>query len=157
MEFKELILRKDLLAYSFFLTKNRSDAEDLLHDTYIRVFSKGDSMDYIKNLKSYFLTIMHNLYIDKIRKQKYRDNQHLKNQPLETFNHAESNLLMRDILKIIDSIREDWREPFLMHYKGFNYNEMAQITGFNVETLRLRVFYARRDLIKKLKEAKIIL
>jgi RNA polymerase sigma-70 factor, ECF subfamily len=148
--------QKDLLAYSFFLTKSKGDAEDLLQDTYIRVFSKGENIVQIKNIKSYMMTIMHNIYIDGIRKQKlrYRYTNDLTKTNREPFyNNIESKMYSQDILNIIKLIREEWREPLLMYYSGFDYLEMSDRTGLKVETLRMRVFYAKQELRRKLQRS----
>jgi RNA polymerase sigma-70 factor, ECF subfamily len=154
MDAQVLKYQKELLAYSYFLTKNRSDADDLLHDTMLRVFSKREFFNQINNVKSYLMTVMHNIYIDSVRKQKLRlryNNYQLETQFEPFANNSESKMVMDDIYKYIQSIKQDWREPFLMHYQGFSYDEMSEKTGLNVETLRMRVFYARQDLGKKLK------
>ena len=62
--------QKDLLAYAFYLTKSKEKAEDLLQDTYIRIFSKERNLAEIKSLKSYLMTIMYNIHIDSMRKKK---------------------------------------------------------------------------------------
>jgi RNA polymerase sigma factor (sigma-70 family) len=147
--------QKDLFAYAFFLTKNKVDAEDLLQDMYIRVFSKERNLEQIKNLKAYFMTIIYNIYIDRIRKKKrtirYHNTLLIQGEP--TINDAEANMNYKDIYNIIQSIRADWRESFLMYCKGFEYKEMSQEIGSNVETIRMRVFYAKQELRRKLQSS----
>jgi RNA polymerase sigma-70 factor, ECF subfamily len=147
--------QKDLLAYSFFLTKSKGDAEDLLQDTYIRVFSKGENIVQIKNIKSYLMAIMHNIYIDGIRKQKlrYRYTNDLSKTNGEPFyNNIESKMYSQDIHNIIKLIREEWREPLLMYYSGFGYIEMSDRTGLKIETLRMRIYYAKKELKSRLEK-----
>jgi RNA polymerase sigma factor (sigma-70 family) len=147
--------QKDLFAYSFFLTKSKDDAEDLLQDTYIRVFSKGESIVKIKNIKSYLMAIMHNIYIDGIRKQKlrYRYTKDLTKTNGELFyNNIESKMYSQDIHNTIKLIREEWREPLLMYYLGFGYIEMSHKTGLKVETLRMRIYYAKKELKNRLEK-----
>jgi RNA polymerase sigma-70 factor, ECF subfamily len=147
--------QKDLLAYSFFLTKSKGDAEDLLQDTYIRVFSKGENIVQIKNMKSYLMAIMHNIYIDGIRKQKlrYRYTNDLSKTNGEPFyNNIESKMYSQDIHNIIKLIREEWREPLLMYYSGFGYIEMSDRTGLKIETLRMRIYYAKKELKSRLEK-----
>jgi RNA polymerase sigma-70 factor, ECF subfamily len=154
---EQLILthQKELLAYSFFLTKNKSDAEDLLQDAFIRIFAKEEPISTIKNIKSYLIATLRNMYVDNVRKQKLKakyQNWITLNQSDLTSNNSEVNMNCQDIYAKIGEIRIEWREPFLLHYQGFSYDEMVQKTGLNVETLRMRVFYARRELMQKLKK-----
>jgi RNA polymerase sigma-70 factor, ECF subfamily len=154
---EQLILthQKELLAYSFVLTKNKSDAEDLLQDAFTRIFAKKEPISTIKNIKSYLIATLRNMYVDNVRKQKLKakyQNWITLNQSDLVSNNSEVNMNCQDIYTKIGEIRKEWREPFLLHYQGFSYDEMAQKMGLNVETLRMRVFYARRDLMQKLKK-----
>jgi RNA polymerase sigma-70 factor, ECF subfamily len=141
--------QKELLAFAFFLTKNKDKAEDLRQDTYTRVFSKELNFAHIKNIKSYLNTIMYNIYIDGIRKEKrkmrYYDNL-LRTQEKISHNNAESDFNCEDIHKNIQSIKADWRELLLMYSNGFEYAEIAKKTGLNIGTLRMRIYYAKREL-----------
>jgi RNA polymerase sigma factor (sigma-70 family) len=146
--------QKDLLAYAFYLTKSKEKAEDLLQDTYIRVFSKERNLAEIKSIKSYLMTIMYNIYIDSMRKkQRYIRycNTMLQMHAEPSANNVEANMNYNDIYKIVQSIKTEWRETFLMYCNGFEYSEMSQQIGLNVETLRMRVFYAKQELRRKLR------
>ncbi len=148
--------QKDLLAYAFYLTKSKEKAEDLLQDTYIRIFSKERNLAEIKSLKSYLMTIMYNIYIDSMRKKKRYIrycNTILQTHEEPSVNNVEANMNYNDIYKIVQSIKIEWRETFLMYCNGFEYNEISQQIGLNVETLRMRVFYAKQELRRKLRSS----
>jgi RNA polymerase sigma-70 factor, ECF subfamily len=148
--------QKDLLAYAFYLTKSKEKAEDLLQDTYIRVFSKERNLAEIKSIKSYLMTIMYNIHIDSMRKkQRYIRycNTMLQMHGEPSTNNVEADMNYKDIHKIVQSIKTEWRETFLMYCNGFEYKEMSQQIGLNVETLRMRVFYAKQELRRKLRSS----
>src|SRR5947209_11691210 len=52
------------------LCGNAADADDLVHDTYERALRSWDRYAERGNLKAWLVAIMHNLFIDRCRKQK---------------------------------------------------------------------------------------
>jgi RNA polymerase sigma factor (sigma-70 family) len=152
-----LAYQKDLKAYAYRLSKNTIDAEDLVQDTYVRIYSRTN-FDLIHNVKSYLMSMMHNIYIDNTRRKKLRQ-QHQKhlqnivfadNEP--TIENTEISINLQDIYKQIEQIKVEWREPFLLFYQGYEYEEMTKKTGVKINLLRSRVFYARLELAKKLQK-----
>jgi RNA polymerase sigma factor (sigma-70 family) len=152
-----LAYQKDLKAYAYKLSKNAIDAEDLVQDTYVRIYSRTN-FDLIHNVKSYLMSMMHNIYIDNTRRKKLRQQhqRHLQNivfaDDEPTMENTEISVNVQDIYKQIEQIKVEWREPFLLFYQGYEYEEMTKKTGVKIDLLRSRVFYARRELAKKLKK-----
>jgi RNA polymerase sigma factor (sigma-70 family) len=157
MENKILSYQKDLKAYAILLSKNTIDAEDLVQDTYLRIFSRAN-IELIKNVRGYLMSMMHNIYIDNTRRKKNRQKyqEHLQNivfaDSEPTIENTEISINVQDIYKQIEQIKDEWREPFLLFYQGYDYEEMTKKTGIKVDLLRSRVFYARRELAKKLQK-----
>ncbi|NJN32952.1 MAG: RNA polymerase sigma factor [Saprospiraceae bacterium] len=149
-----LTYRKELLRYSFNLTKDKDNAEDLLQDTFMRVLPRFDILSEVKNIKSYLMTTMRNIHIDNIRRQK-RQKQYqnqLLNESFTADNDSESDMVCQDIKKHIQALKIEWREPLIMYYLGHSYDEMSASTGVSIPNLRLRLFYARRELRIRLSE-----
>ncbi|MGB0838536.1 MAG: sigma factor-like helix-turn-helix DNA-binding protein [Chitinophagales bacterium] len=44
----------------------------------------------------------------------------------------------------------EYRIPFMMHYKGFKYQEIANDLSLPLGTVKSRIFFARRELKQKL-------
>jgi RNA polymerase sigma factor (sigma-70 family) len=157
MENKILACQKDLKAYAYRLSENTIDAEDLVQDTYVRALSRAN-FEIIRNVKSYLMSMMHNIYIDNTRRKKLnlQHKKHLENTVFAhkepTIENTEIYINLQDIYKQIDQIKDEWREPFLLFYQGYEYEEMTKKTGVKINLLRSRVFYARRELAKKLQK-----
>ena len=49
-------LRKDAYRFAYWLTGNKYDAEDVLHNAYLNVLKKSEEIDLSRNFKSWFLT-----------------------------------------------------------------------------------------------------
>jgi RNA polymerase sigma-70 factor (ECF subfamily) len=59
-------------------------------------------------------------------------------------------MVMQEIEKALDSISKDFSVPFMMHYKGFKYQEIADELGLPLGTVKSRIFFARKELQKRI-------
>ena len=76
------------------------------------------------------------------------DNQYFLNaSPSQTVqNGAESGILMQELQKMVDSLDDSIRIPFLMHYYGYKYQEIAEQLDLPLGTVKSRIFFARKEL-----------
>ena len=61
-------------------------------------------------------------------------------------NHAESNIMMKEIIGMVEDLEESIKIPFLMHYQGFKYQEIADHLDLPLGTVKSRIFFARKEL-----------
>ena len=61
-------------------------------------------------------------------------------------NEADSNIMMDELTKMINNLEETMRVPFLMHYQGFKYQEIADHLELPLGTVKSRIFFARKEL-----------
>lgn len=47
---------------------------------------------------------------------------------------------MQELNAMIDSLEENIRVPFVMHYEGFKYQEIADIFDLPLGTVKSRIF-----------------
>ena len=66
-------------------------------------------------------------------------------------NLAYSSFAMKDIKKAIDKLDNIYREPFMMHFKGFKYFEIAEKLEIPIGTVKNRIHIARKELKTQLK------
>ena len=153
MEFKT-----SLRAFAHHLTKNSDDADDLLQETHYRALSNHDKFAEGTNIKAWLFTIMKNIFINNYRRKSRRktvfDNTEdqfiLNSAPAISGNGAESNLMMANIKSAIDGLDMQYRKPFLMHYEGFKYQEIADDMKLPLGTVKSRIFFARKLLKEEL-------
>ncbi|HNR06814.1 MAG TPA: RNA polymerase sigma factor [Saprospiraceae bacterium] len=154
-----LDLHKDrLLRFAFNLTRNQDDAKDLLQETYFRALTNREKFQEGTNLKAWLLTIMRNLFINNYRKKaKTRvlfdstDNLFFLNSGSNsTGNQGESNILMDELTHMVDELDESIRYPFVKHYEGYKYQEIADDMQLPLGTVKSRIFFARQDLKSKI-------
>lgn len=156
VEFVHYFSRFEALLYSFAfrLTKNEEEAQDLVQETAYKAFKYRNLYQPHTNLRAWLMTIMRNTFINDYRKQKRR--QTLNDQTSNDYfinsgsqmarNNGESDVTIEELQAIVNEL-EDWtRIPFLMHYQGFKYEEIADELNIPLGTVKSRIFFARKQL-----------
>jgi RNA polymerase sigma-70 factor (ECF subfamily) len=150
------------------MTRNPSDAEDLVQETMLRAYRSFDRFEPGTNLKAWLFRILTNAYINTYRKRQ-REPQKVSSDDLEEFdlyrelkNHdpqfAETpeslvldNLVDSDILEAIEQLPDQFRlAVVLSDIEGFTYAEMADIMDVPMGTVMSRLHRGRKALQKRL-------
>ncbi len=143
-----------LNSFAFNLTKSSEDAQDLFQETAFRALSNKEKFRPGTNFKAWMFTIMKNIFINNYRK-KVKANTiidstenlfYINSGSNVIFNDAESNILMDELVKMIEELDETIKTPFLMHFEGFKYQEIADELELPLGTVKSRIFFARKAL-----------
>lgn len=148
-----------LKPFALKLTKDSEDANDLLQETMLKAFTNRDKFAEGTNLKAWLYTIMKNTFITNyqrlVRRNTFIDtteNLHYINSSENiTQNLAFSTFAMEDINKAIEKLEESFRQPFIMHFRGFKYHEIAEKLHIPIGTVKNRIHIARKELKDRLK------
>lgn len=147
-------LRRTLFSFALNLTKDEESARDLVQETAFKAFKYRDRYEPQTNLRAWLMTIMRNSFINEYRKRKRRQtlNDNTSNDYLldsghqSVSNQGESTVMQEEIIKVVNTL-EDWvRIPFLMHFQGFKYEEIADELEVPLGTIKSRIFFARQKL-----------
>src|SRR5688572_7501604 len=130
---KLLVCSTSLRSFALYLTRDMEEADDLLQETHYRALSNQDKFSDGTNFKAWLFTIMKNIFINNYRRKTRRntiidstDNQYFINYRNRTSeNKAPANMLMEEMQNAIKDMSEEYRKPFMMHYRGFKYLEIA--------------------------------
>jgi RNA polymerase sigma-70 factor, ECF subfamily len=57
---------------------------------------------------------------------------------------------MQEITGMIERLDDSIRIPFLMHYQGFKYQEIADELQLPLGTVKSRIFFARKELKERI-------
>jgi RNA polymerase sigma-70 factor (ECF subfamily) len=149
------------------MTRNPSDAEDLVQETYLRAFRGFGGFTEGTNLKAWLYRILTNGYINSYRK-KQREPQTVEGpDDLDEWylfdrlgarnveGSAEEAVLDRipdaDVKVALESLPENFRIPVLLaDVEGFSYKEIAEIMGTPIGTVMSRLHRGRKALEKAL-------
>lgn len=143
-----------LNAFAYNLTKNAEDAKDLFQETAFRAMTNREKFRPGTNFKAWLFTIMKNIFINNYRKKvkantiiDSTDNMYYINSGKNTIrNSAESSIMMKELTRMVQSLDDSLKIPFVMHYEGFKYQEIAEELNLPLGTVKSRIFFARREL-----------
>lgn len=147
-----------LHAFAYNLTKNVEDAKDLFQETAYRALTNRDKFRPGTNFKAWLFTIMKNIFINNYRKKAKAntildstDNMYYINSGNTLIsNSAQSAIMMKELGRLVASLDESIKIPFMMHYEGFKYQEIADELDLPLGTVKSRIFFARKELKEKI-------
>lgn len=135
------------------LTRDINDAEDLIQETIVRALINKDKFQEGTNIRAWLFTIMKNIFINDYRKKSKRntvidttENLYYLNSSSTISNAGERTFVMNDIRNALLKISNELRVPFMMHYKGYKYYEIAEQLNLPLGTVKSRIFFARKEL-----------
>jgi RNA polymerase sigma-70 factor (ECF subfamily) len=161
-----LPMMRDLYGAALRLTRNPTDAEDLLQETYLRAYRGFGGFEPGTNLRAWLYRILTNAFINIYRKRQ-REPQTISDDELdewylydrlggrETEPSAESRVLEalpdRDVQEAVQSLPEQFRLAVLLaDVEGFSYREIAEILQVPIGTVMSRLHRGRKTLERRL-------
>jgi RNA polymerase sigma-70 factor (ECF subfamily) len=152
-------LSSALKPFALRLTKDSEEANDLLQETVLKAYTNREKFTDGTNLKAWLYTIMKNTFITNYQRMIRRntfidttDNLHYLNSSENiSENLAYSSFAMKDINKAILKLDDTYKTPFLMHFRGFKYHEIAEKLNIPIGTVKNRIHIARKELKDMLK------
>ncbi len=147
-------LTPSLNSFAYNLTKNREEAEDLYQETAFRAYTNRDKFNPGTNFKAWLFTIMKNIFINNYRRKVKMNtimdatdnNYYINSGKNKIGNGGEASILMQELDGMIESLDVDIKQPFLMHFTGYKYQEIADQLGLPLGTVKSRIFFARKAL-----------
>jgi RNA polymerase sigma factor (sigma-70 family) len=161
LEFNNQVLQlsRKLFLHAFRFLRRQDEAEDAVQEVFIRLWNKREELEKYNSLEALAVTSVRNYCIDILRRRKIMTNEDQENHkgihdtspsPSEAMENNESWQILN---KIIQQLPDLYREIVtLKDIDGLSYEEIVDVTGQNVNTLRVNLSRARkmiRDEYKK--------
>ncbi len=165
--FDEIVYRyKDrLFNFVYRFVGDRETAEDIVQETFLRVFRKRREYRALANFSTWIFTIAGNLAKSELRRRKrwrflYIDRggederkMELPDNSWRPDNVTQSALAEEMIQQAIDSLPPKYREVVILRdVQNMSYQEIAEIVGCPVGTVKSRVNRGRLRLQSKLRK-----
>jgi RNA polymerase sigma-70 factor (ECF subfamily) len=158
------------------IMRNPDDAEDLVQETYLKAYRFFENFKPDTNARAWIMTIMMNTFRTRYRKLQKEpvkvDYDAVENflpfgasdsskQPanksesrdIENITEYMRSVVSDDILKALEAVPVRFRMPVLLSdAEQFNYQEISEILGINIGTVKSRIFRGRKLLKRNLHE-----
>jgi RNA polymerase sigma-70 factor (ECF subfamily) len=156
------------------ITRNPDDAEDLVQEAYLKAYRFFDNFKPDTNAKAWIMTIMMNTFRTRYRKLQSEPirvdydaiENYLPDDGYDTAKRPANKSEMRnidditeymrsvvsdDVISALESVPVRFRMPVLLSdAEQFNYQEISEILGINIGTVKSRIFRGRKLLKKNL-------
>lgn len=155
--------KKKIYNYAIYMLKNRMDAEDITQEVLLRTWKNINNFNFLA-AKAWVMRTTHNLCIDLIRKNKsiyYREIQieenhseeipdlELNNNPEKTVDKLTSEKIVKEA---IENLPEQLKSVFVLYeIQEFKYKEISEMLDIPLNTVKVNILRARRQLQKELK------
>lgn len=142
----------DIHHFAYGILRDSGRAEDIVQETYLRLWSKADQWNPSGRVKSWLLRIAHNLCMDEIRGQKGEipvDTSALvipDPYPDQASDHADRQVSWI-VKEALFSLPERQRTALmLVYYEGYSNIESADIMGISVDAIESLLARGRQKL-----------
>jgi RNA polymerase sigma-70 factor (ECF subfamily) len=154
-------MQDNMMNFAMILTSNKEDAKDLLQDTALKVLDNRHKFVDNINFKGWVLTVMRNIFINhyhKVVRTQVLIDQDVDVYNLDVLNESrldspENMFQIQEIAGAIERLNDELRCPFSMYVSGYKYCEISEKLGIPLGTVKSRIFFARQELQKILKDS----
>jgi RNA polymerase sigma-70 factor (ECF subfamily) len=170
--FEEILKRHRHGVYNFIFRflGNRETAEEVFQEVFIKLHRAADRYQPNGKFSTWLYTIIRNQCVDTFRRKKLRETISLdgggKEEDVKLVDTIASDEVPPDVLSsaheiqtvlelALEKLNADQREVFLLREKeGFKFEEIAEMTGVSVNTVKSRMRYALEGLKRTLKKSR---
>ncbi|MCS6860026.1 MAG: sigma-70 family RNA polymerase sigma factor [Abditibacteriales bacterium] len=172
LAFEEVVHRYKNKVHNYIarMVNDADDAEDLTQDVFVKAFISLGSFRGEASLQTWLYRIATNLCIDRARRRKrqrwdtmsldepVRDDEDdeigrdVPDVEADPYRHLERKELRQQVRRALGRLSEKLRAVIVLYdVQGLSYEEIAQVLGCPLGTVKSRLFNARAELAKHLK------
>ncbi|MGR9049883.1 RNA polymerase sigma factor SigX [Halobacillus faecis] len=160
----------DLFQFLIYMVKDRSLAEDLVQDVYVRVMKSYESFNGKSSEKTWLFSIARHVAIDYFRKQKRKRNrfmeffdwsekgEQIKDQNKMPEEIAVQNDEIQQVYQALDKCTVDQRSVLIFRFiQGMSIKETAEILSWSeskVKTTQHRAMKALKEILEDIEEGR---
>jgi RNA polymerase sigma factor (sigma-70 family) len=151
-----------LLGVSHRYARNKEDAEDILQDSFIKIFGKLAQFKFDGSFEGWMRRIVVNTALKKYTLSRYSKETSVE-QIIEVNENANiespsfSHLTEKDLLLLINNLPDGYRLIFNLYIiEGYQHDEIANMLGIQASTSRSQLVKARQLLQKEILQSQKI-
>ena len=149
--FKQIFLpyHKKMYRIAYRMVENQADADDIVQETYIKLWQNRDRTDDLENTESFAIAVLKNTCLDFLKKAK-PEMVDLSALNYET-DSLETQIDDRDTLQQVETVikqlpEQQQRVIRLKHYDDLSDREIEKITGLKTGNIKMIVSRTRKTI-----------
>ena len=158
-EFKKKVLplQNKIFRFAKRLLNIQVEAEDITQDVFIKLWTKKEEISNYKSVEALAMKMTRNMCLDRIKSHKRKNVEFGKDDFITTSNPykdaeiADSMSLMNAIIKKLPDQQKEIVQ--LREIEGYEFDEISEITGMNINAIRVNLSRARQKIKQELKKA----
>lgn len=155
--------KNKIFNYSLYMLHNQMDAEDITQEVMIRIWQNINKFNFLA-ARAWIMRTTHNLCIDYLRRNRNQYKREISiddnlSERIEDKRNAvmpdevlNQSLLDKNIKHAVENLQERLKSPFVLYeLQGFKYKEISKILDVPLNTVKVNLLRARKQLQKDLK------
>lgn len=143
-----LPLSESLYRVAYRLLGTQEDAEDAVQDLYLKLWAGKENLDAVYNPKAYCISLLRNLCIDRLRREKAHRVEDGIEESLstrdDTYKMTEQKERLEEVARLSSKLSPNQKMILRMRiFEDLSYDEMAKRTGMSKLTMRVLLSQAK--------------
>lgn len=146
-----LPLRKKLINISWRMMEDKSDAEDIVQETFLKLWLIREKLDGYNSVEALAIQVAKNLALDKLKRHRQEgpDIETLSldsgyRSPAEQLEQRDAAERIRELIGQLPTLQQTIIR--MKDVEGYELAEIAEITGTQVEAVRVNLSRARKKI-----------
>lgn len=143
--------QRRLLSFAYRILHNESDAQEVVQDTFLKIYHKIDSINVSQNFSAFIFAVTKNTAISKLRSRKPSVSLHEYEEPISEDEAIYAGIRKSETSNIIhnaiNSLSEKYRQILKLYYfDDLSYEEISRKNRIPLNTVRTLLRRARMEL-----------
>ena len=153
-----------IYSYAIYMIRNIMDAEDITQEVMIKTWQNIDNFNFL-SAKAWMMRTTHNLCVDYLRRNKkiYQHEKQVDERyeevlpdesiEIDPVKSSERTNIKENLNAAIEKLPERLKSPFVLYeIQGFKYKEIGNVLDIPLNTVKVNIMRARKELQKLLRE-----
>jgi RNA polymerase sigma factor (sigma-70 family) len=148
-----------LLSVSIRYCKTLEDAEDVLMESFVKIYDKMPEFRFQSSLETWMRRVVVNMSINKIRATKMMESIDNESYDVPFVDFGFDNLNAKELMALLDKLPIGYRTVFNLYaIEGYSHKEIGEVMGIDEGTSRSQLAKSRKalqEMIEKLEKVRL--
>lgn len=142
---------RKMYAVAFRLLEDEAEAEDVVQDAYLKLWSRRDELPLLTNVEAFCMTLVKNLCFDLLRSARFVRNRQAGSVENVDCVVEDKGFEVHDevvwVKRIIARLPDNQQRVLVLHdIQGCTFEEIGKVTGLNAINIRVLLSRARKKI-----------